>query len=410
MAFAAIYAVILLLVTLAGIEFLASFFVPPWPARALRNMPPVNPVSSQEEPFKSQPWYAVPFNSWGMRDKERSIARPAGAGPRTVFVGDSFVESFTRTSLPATVEQQLASGGYKGEMINLGISATGPRSYYYRMRDVALALSPDQVLLFFYTGNDFMPPGRGFAGWPRLIDESAGGSLLGSVMPRTNWLLVSRLKLAESLKVRVPPNEFGELYRIVRRPPAERLALLVDHMKKTYAPPLPDAQIAEILGRGDNRFWNEMDSQPGDPELLIGWTLLDLLWREITPPDVTTEETERQTIEATMSWLLAARRLAEERGVPLKLFVIPVASIDPDYTEFWRPWPKSFAGNLIAEQREQQLKQALVQAGMPFIDLRPELNGLHGIYRKRDGHWTVRGQQIVGARIAREIQAGSNRE
>jgi hypothetical protein len=39
---------------------------------------------------------------------------------------------------------------------------------------VALKLSPDAVLLFFYAGNDFMPPDQGYSVLPRLIDESAG--------------------------------------------------------------------------------------------------------------------------------------------------------------------------------------------------------------------------------------------
>ena len=61
----------------------------------------------------------------------------------------------------------------------------GPRNYFYRLRDVALVLSPDAVLVFFYAGNDFIAPGdacRRHAMLP-LLDESAGGSLLGELLP-----------------------------------------------------------------------------------------------------------------------------------------------------------------------------------------------------------------------------------
>jgi len=39
---------------------------------------------------------------------------------------------------------------------------------------VGLKLSPDAILLFFYAGNDFMPPDQGYSIWPRLVDEIAG--------------------------------------------------------------------------------------------------------------------------------------------------------------------------------------------------------------------------------------------
>ena len=46
----------------------------------------------------------------------------------------------------------------------------------------------------FHLRHGFLPePG---IPWPRLVDGSAGGSLVGMVMPRTNWLLVNRLDLA----------------------------------------------------------------------------------------------------------------------------------------------------------------------------------------------------------------------
>ena len=60
-----------------------------------------------------------------------------------MFIGDSFVEaSFTPLSLPAAVRRQVEAAGGRIEAINLGVSATNPRSYYYRTRDVALELSP----------------------------------------------------------------------------------------------------------------------------------------------------------------------------------------------------------------------------------------------------------------------------
>ncbi len=59
----------------------------------------------------------------------------------------------------------------------LGVSATGPREYFYRLRDVAMRLRPDALLVFVYSGNDFLQGGQAFPGSLRLVDTSPGGSL-----------------------------------------------------------------------------------------------------------------------------------------------------------------------------------------------------------------------------------------
>jgi len=61
-------------------------------------------------------------------------------------------------SVPAAVERRLTSSADRIEAVNLAVAATDPRSYYYRIRDVALNIQPDAVLLFIYAGNDFVAP------------------------------------------------------------------------------------------------------------------------------------------------------------------------------------------------------------------------------------------------------------
>ena len=194
--FGVTFGLILAIATFAGIEALASLYTPSWPARALVSLEPATSPHELRPPFSRQPWLGDADNSWGMRDTERTVAKPAGAF-RAIFVGDSFVESrFTPLSLSAAVKQHMPATDSRLEAVGLGVPSTDPRSYYYRIRDVALKLSPDAILLFFYTGNDFMQPDQGYSIWPHLIDESAGGSLVGWLMPRTNWLLVNRLDLS----------------------------------------------------------------------------------------------------------------------------------------------------------------------------------------------------------------------
>jgi len=46
---------------------------------------------------------------------------------------------------------------------------------------------------------------------------------------------------------------------------------------------------------------------------------------------------------------------------------------------------------------------ALRQTGVPFIDLRDDLNGVPGTYRLTDGHWTELGTRLVANRVSREL-------
>jgi len=410
-AFGAVFAVLLAIVTLVGIEFLSSFHTPNWPAVALRSVPPGNPITSEKRPFSKQPWLAERYNSWGMRDAERTVAKPAGGPPRVVFVGDSFVESmFTPLSLPADVARQSEAAGHPIEAINLGVGATDTRSYYYRVNDVALKLSPDAVAVFIYAGNDFVAANAGYTLWPALVDESPGGAVVGSIMPRTNWLLVNRLRLSGLLSGDLPPPDEGQLlHDYARLPNDQALARLAAHLKRYYHPELPEEKIREVIGRGDGRFWRAAQDNPAEQEYLFNWELGILMSWEAREFDVakSREDAPRLTgdgeVRATLSWIEGMDRLARARGVPLVVFLIPVGIVDPDYVDFWKPWPRAFSWNYISNERQSRLAAALGKAKVNYVDLREDLNGVPGTYRKLDGHWSKKGEEIVAARVTKEL-------
>jgi SGNH hydrolase-like domain, acetyltransferase AlgX len=409
--FSALFGAVLLAATLAGLEILSSFVTPAWPARALVSREPA-PVRVLGTPYERQPWLAEPDNSWGMRDRERTIAKLQGTS-RAVFVGDSFVESrFTPLSLPAAVEQQLPKEA-KIETINLAVGGTDPRSYYYRIRDVALALHPDAVLLFIYAGNDFVAANQGYSIWPRLLDESPGGSLIGSIMPRTNWLLVNRLDLSEFLgsQSKAPPNATEILYAAITAPPDERLKRLVAYVKTYHFPEVPEERIAEILSRGNNRFLDIALPHDGEQEYLLDSMVPPLIswetWNFKVP--ATRQEAPQFAgdgkVEATLSWIEATDRLLRSHGVPLLVFLAPVGSVDPDYADFWKPWPRPYSWNYICEEMHARLATALAKDGLRYVDLRENLANIPGTYRKLDGHWSQKGEAIVADRVALELRS-----
>ena len=109
---AVLYGVILTVVTFAGIEGLAALYAPPWPARALRSAEPVNATASVFRSITDKPWMLEPFNSWGMADRERTLAKPPDVRFRSIFIGDSFLESaLARYKLPEVVEHRFNAAG-----------------------------------------------------------------------------------------------------------------------------------------------------------------------------------------------------------------------------------------------------------------------------------------------------------
>jgi hypothetical protein len=369
--------------------------------------------------FKSladKTWMFQPFNSWGMADRERTLAKPPDVRFRSIFIGDSFIESaLARYKLPEVVEHRLAVAGRRDiEAVNLGISATNPRSYFYRLRDVALSMSPDALFVFFYSGNDFLVSGSGYEDelLPPLVDESPGASILGQVMPRTNWVAVNRLRLSEALRGNKPiPDEFETVNAIVRGPPEARVPGLVRHLKRYYHPNVDEARLTEILSRGGDAFWAALARRPIGEEYLMGWLLNLIVWTELNDePDLARREPGSvrlavdEEVEASLSWLLAMERVARARGVPLVLFLIPVASVDPEYVEFWGPWPHYLSWSRFGEDRHRRLAAALQRTSVHVVDLRRDLDNVRGAYRKMDGHWTEKGVDIVSRHVQSELE------
>ena len=105
----------------------------------------------------------------------------------------------------------------------------------------------------------------------------------------------------------------------------------------------------------------------------------------------------------TLSWLQAMNRVVSSSGKRLLVALIPVGTVDPDYVEFWRPWPRYASYSLSADARHRRLAAALRQNGLQAVDLREVLDGVRGTYRLTDGHWTDRGTQLSAERIADEL-------
>lgn len=405
-----IFGTILVAAIPVGIELVASFLTPAWPAYLLRPVPISRDAVARWH--SSMPDIAFATNSWLMRDRERSVTKPEGSAFRSVFIGDSFLEGgFTRAALPSRIEGILVGKGQEDiEAVNLGVAGTSPVEYYYRLRDVGLKLTPDAVVLMFYSGNDIVQ--KSFAeeqATRPLIAELPRPSLLASVAPHAAWLGVSAFGLAGISRGKYVPGESNLIAEALRLPQAERVARLAAHMKEHYFPELAGETIDEILSRADERFWSEYQPRRFDREYLQGWVLQGLISWEAsarklpkTPAEAAAEIASSE-IDATLTWIAAAEKLARSRGVKFLVALIPVGTVDPDFVAYWQPWPRYYAFTLLADARHKAMAVAMARTTIPFVDLTDDLQGMRGTYRKTDMHWTEAGHEVVAARLAAEL-------
>ena len=271
-------------------------------------------------------------------------------------------------------------------------------------------MKPDAIVLAVYAGNDFVS--TPFGGWMRPpIAELPLPSLLAGPAPRTTWLAVNRLGLSEfGRNNKIIDGEFAQLNEWLKLPADERLDRIVQHLKRNYYPRLerrgdprdPVARRRQVLDG-----LRQAAPRPRVPRRLaavghdrLGDRHLDHAARLPRRP---TASTARAMVDETLSWLVAADRLAKENGVQLVVALIPVGTVDPAYVDFWRPWPKYFSTSLSADARHRRLAVKLRQTAVPFFDLRDDLGGVPGTYRLTDGHWTERGTEIVAGRMSREL-------
>lgn len=410
--FWAIYSLVLAAATLVGLELVAFFLTPSWPAYELR---PLAVPSGLERPIEAADGTqeTIPFyNSWGMKDRERSFERPPGVRFRIAFDGDSFLEGmFSLEPLSQVVETQWAKAGVRDmEAVNLGVSATSPIQYYYRITSVALELHPDAILLMFYPGNDFIEESFSPEATLPFIAERPEPSLLGDIAPHLTWQIVDRLGLSEIGRgVAGPKDEYNIMLEVMKKPRSERAALIATYLKKYYFPDKDETVMREILSRNDGSFWAPFERTDDKAEQLAGWIPAGVVRFETNSKKMPRNavEAERLTdpteIEPALSWLIATDELTKSKGIKLVIAVAPMASVDPSYVAFWKPWPHYLGWSLHEEVNRRRFLAALRSRGLAPIDLAEDLTGVDGTYRLADGHWTALGTSIVAKRIATEL-------
>jgi hypothetical protein len=226
------------------------------------------------------------------------------------LVGDSFLEGYyVPWPVSVLIERRWTEQGRPdAEAINLGVAATGPRQYYYRIKRVALDLHPDVIVMFVYAGNDFITTRLDEFTMPALAEELPVPSILGTIVPRTNWLMANRLGLSEIGRGNKNiPGESELLTEWAATPTAELTERVARHMQTYYYPKTSVDTIREILARGGERFQAAVEKRKVDRGSLAGWLLSSMIDWETGQWDMPhdAEEADRNVdvakVEATLT-------------------------------------------------------------------------------------------------------------
>lgn len=148
----------------------------------------------------------VTINSRGMRDREFAPEKPPGV-VRVAVLGDSFTFGYlvrTDVTFPKVIEADLnrRAGAPRFEVMNFGVSGYDTIQEIATLREEALALDPDLVVVAFYL-NDVGYPERFAAGVGRVRAEDAGADAKTPARIRLRRFLASHSRLAAFLLHRI---------------------------------------------------------------------------------------------------------------------------------------------------------------------------------------------------------------
>lgn len=133
------------------------------------------PLPNEELPFHHWPnrsgtYYGAEIrtNSFGMRDPERTLAKPPGI-KRVLFLGDSYTLGWGvpfDATFSRLLEQKLPKDNASAEVLNMGVGNYNSAMEVALFKLKGLALDPDLVVLMYYINDVEKTPGLGsFSYW-----------------------------------------------------------------------------------------------------------------------------------------------------------------------------------------------------------------------------------------------------
>jgi hypothetical protein len=401
LAFGTIALAILFPATLALVEVLSRQFTPAWPASGLHGVFPE--VAARSWSRVAREPGATGINSWGQRDSERALA-PAPGNRRIAFVGDSFLEE--STTLPLSVHVERIIDRQNVEVLNLGVSASSPDEYFYRIRNVALPLGASHCVMFVYAGNDFVEEGQSLGSYAGIAAVSPRDSLLQSVgMRGLNHLLANRDRPVIRAWLGAGDLRRQEEYRQLALAEADEdevrqmLLSTVDatpEQRQDLSQRLSDPKLAGFLAG--------LRSPENGP--FRSYYLSQALWSAARGGGEWAYNSE----QAALHWALRAADVCKNSGADFTLVVIPEGcQVDAGMAKFWAPLTDMRRLTRPCRDAADRLRDQAVRSGIDVVDLHDMLQDIPGTYLPLDGHWSNKGAELVAQSLAgRLLQKASS--
>jgi len=334
----------------------------------------------------------VATNSQGLRDRERSLAKPPGTY-RVAILGDSYPEAL-QVDVERTfwwlLEQRLDACAFKSakhiDVINLGVSGFGTGQELRMLLTRGLAYQPDLVILAFFPGNDVRNNSRELEPdkmRPFYLLDPAGALRLDDTFARS--------------------MEFRRRTARLRRAGKELSKYLRTLQLIYYVKDLRDMQRAQVDAAGAPAAAAPAPARP------VGEAGLDnQIFRD--PPDQKWEEAWRLTERL----ILELKQTAASARAEFAVVIVSIGiQVHPD-----KAVREAFARRLGVEDLtypERRLTQFGERTNTRVITLVPDLQRhaernnvyLHGFTNTSlgSGHWNEAGHaaaaDIIGARLCR---------
>jgi hypothetical protein len=214
----------------------------------------------------------VKVSAQGLRDREHSVAKPAGTY-RIAVLGDSYAEAMQVdlerafwALLPKKLEACGFGGGKKVETVNFGVSGYGTGHELLTLQNRVWQYSPDMVMLAFFPGNDVRNNSKALEGEKRPYFSLKDGKLFLDSAFRDDPEFKEKQHIAEH---RAFMQEL-RLYQLMRRVRAGNIA---QHFH--------NAPVAAAAAAGEKLTEPGLDEQvflqPKDDKWRDAWDVTDRL-------------------------------------------------------------------------------------------------------------------------------------
>lgn len=391
-------------VSLLSLNLTASFFSVSWPINGLHGVHPK--LSKQAWSHFADDANTTPVNSWGQRDDE-TVRKTEKGTYRIIFVGDSFLEEGAPIPLPIRTEDILnvtETPAY--EIINLGVSATAPDEYYFRIKNIGLPLAPQHCVLFFFSGNDFIQEPTLWSFWgltatyPRdsLLSHMGLMALNHAITNRHRPVLKAWFHGGSLLALE---KQTSEKFRNTEKDPETEAAML------SFLAPDEQSVLKKVLGKSSgasrSRFY-QMLRKPDQGRFRSYYldTALRSALGEPVPRFI--------AAEYSYKWVKATYDLCRKRGVGFTLVLIPDSfTVDARAAELWRPLADLKSYLQYKDEAASRLVSHARDDGMDVVDLRDVLQNTRGTYLNMDGHWSQQGVDLVAELLAKRFRLQAER-